>query len=273
MHLGRLTPDQQECFQRGLAYGDGLFETMRVADGRVPLIAEHEVRLNKGMTALQLQVDMPRLLDQLEQQAVALGDGLLKLVLVRRSSGRGYAPATRDACYFLEAHSLPPSKDQGQGIRTGIARLRLSRQPRLAGIKHLNRLEQVLAARETTERGLDELWLCDDRGRLVEGVQSNLFILGKSGWQTPVLDQAGVAGVVRAWVLRQMEALSLPCTVCAFPAVHLDTIQAAFMTSSGQGIMGVSHIDDQVLDPHHEVIWALKQAWKRMLESGSRQPG
>ncbi len=268
MRTGDSASDRLELFQRGLAYGDGLFETIRVAAGRIPLLADHEARLKQGMAVLQLQANIPAIRAQLQEQAAQLGEGLLKLILVRRSAGRGYAPATQASCYRLETHPLPAIKDQGQGICAGIGRLRLSCQPRLAGIKHLNRLEQVLAAMEASERNLDELWLCNTQGQLIEGVQSNLFVLTQTGWHTPALEQAGVAGVVRAWVLRQMQREAQTVTHGAFSLTCLDSIQAAFMTSSGQGIMAVAHIDGRALDPHHERILALKQAWNRMLKTG-----
>lgn len=190
---------------RGLAYGDGLFETLRVAQGRAVLEAEHFQRLAAGAEALALNLDVALVRERLGAfLAQCPPDCVAKVIVTRGVSGRGYLPdplATPTVIY--SAHALPdvPAAHAELGIAAGSCTLRLAEQPALAGHKHLNRLEQVLLRRELDALGLDEALVQDAEGWVVEGVFSNVFLVRGGVLQTPRIQVAGVRGVLRAAIL------------------------------------------------------------------------
>jgi 4-amino-4-deoxychorismate lyase len=191
-----------EPHDRGLAYGDGLFESMRVHGGVPVLWREHWQRLAAG--AARLAIPLP---DEawVRREADALlanrDQGVLKLVLTRGIGERGYAsPATANPTVVLSEHALPPVHD---GLVLRWCRTRLAVQPLLAGMKHLNRLEQVLARAEWDDPAIDDGVLCDAEDRVVCTTSMNLLARIDGRWVTPSVARCGVAGVLRGWVMGQ----------------------------------------------------------------------
>ena len=189
---------------RGLAYGDGLFETVLVRDGQPLLWDEHMARLEEGCHRLGIAFPGH---DRLACLPACSGPGLhvLKLILTRGSGGRGYLPP-KDAEPRLRWRSSPFSPQRAHwagGIRVRLCELRLGHQPCLAGIKHLNRLENVLARQEWSDPDIAEGLLCDGAGHLIEATCMNLFWRYDHRWETPSLTNCGVEGTLRAGLLRQ----------------------------------------------------------------------
>lgn len=195
---------------RALCYGDGIFETIRVVDGAVPLLDYHRARFLKGVEALGLgsTSEMLNKFDQeLEQaiQALRLSDhqsALLKIFAIRREGGRGYAPS--EPCItdlYIQAFELSHYADDyyRSGIALALCTHRLSEQSALAGIKHLNRLDQVLAARELGE--CPEGVMLDQRGQVIEGTKSNLLVFSEGQVFTPVLSHCGIRGTLLSALL------------------------------------------------------------------------
>lgn len=194
---------------RGLAYGDGLFETIRVTGGRATLLDGHLQRLMQGAGILRIALDEPQLREELEAAAAEQGEGLLKLIITRGEAGRGYAPpAEPRPTRLLYCSPLPdyPANNQRQGIRLYPCATRMGHQPLLAGIKHLNRLEQVLARSEWQDVRYAEGLVCDLHGRPIEGTMSNLFLRLDGQWLTPSLALCGVRGVMRDYLMQQLTA-------------------------------------------------------------------
>lgn len=188
---------------RGLAYGDGVFETLRVHRGGLPLWPRHLARLRDG--AGRLGIAMPAL-DFVEARiadTIAGCDaGVLKLLLTRGEGGRGYAPPVDvDPVWMLSLHPLPAANPSG--LRLHWCETRLAAQPALAGIKHCNRLEQVLARAEAERAGCDDGVMQDMAGNIVCATSANLLLLREGRWLTPRIDGCGVAGVLRGWLLEQ----------------------------------------------------------------------
>lgn len=186
---------------RGLHYGDGLFRTVRIHGGLPAGWAAHLARLQADCACLGLAMPAPK---TLEAEGRALfaddGDGVLKILLTRGAGGRGYAPPTAaEPTRLLLRYPLGPAPPEA--LTVGLADTRLGLNPHLAGVKHCNRLEQVLARRECIERGWDEALMRDVDGRLVCGTMSNLFLVRGQGLVTPRLDRAGVAGATRQRLL------------------------------------------------------------------------
>lgn len=197
---------------RGLAYGDGVFRTLRTRAGQPVWWADHYGKLAADCQALGLQCpDAQCLRDEVGQVAEA-GEGVVKIMVTGGAATRGYArPAGLAGSRIVIGMPLPPHAlpEAPADIQARWCALRLARQPRLAGIKHLNRLEHVLARAEWDDPDLFEGLLCDDRGRVVSGVMSNLFWARGGELFTPDLSECGVAGVARARLLRAAARLGI----------------------------------------------------------------
>ncbi len=231
---------------RGLAYGDGLFETIVVRAGRPVRLDRHLARLTTGCQRLALNIDLTLLRGELLTFAAQLGDGVLKLILTRGDGLRGYATSSTQLCRrILQGSPLPayPASNAGQGVQLFRCATRLAEQPLLAGLKHLNRLEQVLARAEWQDPAFAEGLLCDYSDRVIEGVFSNLFLVKDGELLTPELSRCGVAGVMRAEVLQQAESSAIACCVRDISYAELLAADELFLTNSLYGIWPVRCLD------------------------------
>ncbi len=227
---------------RGLAYGDGLFETIAVKAGQPVLLDRHLHRLDEGCRRLALAADHSLIRSEVLAYAAALGDGVLKLVLTRGDSARGYginlgAPVRRivqgsPPATYPQAHGI-------DGIRLFACATRLAEQPLLAGLKHLNRLEQVIARAEWQDAEHAEGLMLDVSGRVVECVFSNLFLVCNGLLLTADLNRCGVAGVMRAEILAQAQALGIPSAVVDISVEQLQQADEVFVCNSVYGIWPV----------------------------------
>lgn len=205
---------------RGLLYGDGVFRTLRALHGKALNWPLHYEKLQHDCTALGIVCpDMALLTAELDCLLRQNPDGVVKLIVTRglvvsgqatrRQETRGYAPPVQATpTHIWDISPLPdyPADRATLGIKVHLCKLRLSQQPRLAGIKHLNRLENVLAAAEQGDTEVSEGLLMDTSDNVIEGIRSNLFLVLRGGLITPDLSRCGVAGVQRdrviAWATR-----------------------------------------------------------------------
>lgn len=187
---------------RGLAYGDGLFETMLVAQGDIPLWPLHHERLLKGLVCLQLTVESQRIrqaIDTALEESKTFSDELfvLKLIITRGESTRGYQIDTQAQSTLITQLS-PLSVDTTKHDGVNIHYCEQALMPTTwAGLKTLNQLPYVLAAQERLNTGFDEGLLFTPEGELIEATARNVFIVKNDKILTPILDQCGVAGVMR----------------------------------------------------------------------------
>ena len=191
---------------RGLAFGDGLFETMRLHGARVPLLERHLQRLQHGALRLRIALEIDELRAEISRFLSSSGtdEGILKLIVTRGDGGRGYrVDAGNEARRILMQRPLArhPAQWWSEGVSIRHCDTRLGSNPALAGMKHLNRLEQVLARLEWDDAQIAEGLMCDQKGRIVEGVSTNLFLVSGGRLLTPVIDHCGVAGVMRGFIL------------------------------------------------------------------------
>lgn len=234
---------------RGLAYGDGVFETMRAVGGVIPWWPAHRARLARGAARLGIALPSDDALEAaLRDLLRAHPDAVVKLVLTRGSGGRGYAPpADAPPVWLLSASALPPAPRAG-GLVLRWCELRLAPQPALAGIKHCNRLEQVLARAEWRDEGIDEGLLRDVDGDVVCATAANLFVLHDGRWSTPPVDRCGVAGVCRDWALGALDAAERRMT----PDDVLSS-QALVLCNAVRGILPVARLGGHAWSPHPAV--------------------
>jgi 4-amino-4-deoxychorismate lyase len=245
--------DQIPLSDRGLQYGDGLFETLAVMRGRPCLWRRHMARLSRGETALGFPPCDKQLL---EQEALALCAGqdqaVLKIVLTRGSGGRGYTPPSPcSPRRIVSIHPWPdyPKTWYTQGIHLEICQTRIGRNSQLAGHKHLNRLEQVLARKECQDASWVECLMMDERERVICGTQSNLFMLYEDTIYTPDLSCSGIAGVLRELVIETAQQLSIPLIINDLDRNRLMTADAMFVTNSVMGLCPVASLDTRQFDP------------------------
>jgi 4-amino-4-deoxychorismate lyase len=192
---------------RGLTYGHGLFETVRLVNGSLPLLRYHLSRIISGADRLGLVIDQLLLQQYIDQLLLASPDnGIIKIIVTAGSEGRGYACGSSvHLSYILQwfpflDHS---SSYRRQGISLKYCEHRLPHSPALAGIKHLNRLDQVMARAEWQDNFPEGL-MRDEQGDVIEGVSSNLFMFQDGWWLTPYLNQCGVAGVMRQYLIDEL---------------------------------------------------------------------
>ena len=209
--------------ERGLAFGDGVFRTLRMENGQPVWWQEQLAKLE--VDAHRLGLDMPpsSLWEQdIAWLAVRMPNAVVKLTLTRGPGPRGYRlPDLVFPTRIAMATPLPdfPDPTSETGARLRVCDLRLGHQPALAGVKHLNRLENILARMEWDDPDIDEGLLLDGEGYVVSGVMSNLFVHRSGIWRTPLLDRCGVAGVTRGRLLHLLEAeearITLPDVLAA----------------------------------------------------------
>lgn len=234
---------------RGFLYGDGVFRTLLVDHGRPQYWPLHYRKLQQDCAFLGIACpDFACLSAELAGLLTGHPDAVFKLIVTRGESARGYAPAP-DAVpsHIWDVSPLPeyPESWAVQGVTLHLCSLRLGRQPRLAGIKHLNRLENVLAAAEFAGGGAAEGLLLDAGGLVIEGTRSNVFLISAGRLITPDLSRCGVAGVQRDRVIAYAGRVGMPVEV---RDVELDELRASdelFLTNSVFGIWPVARFERQ----------------------------
>jgi 4-amino-4-deoxychorismate lyase len=232
---------------RGLQYGDGLFETMRVQRRRIRLLDFHLDRLYQGCRRLKIQAPKPIFLRrELERLAAGGSEAVLKLIVTRGCGPRGYRPTVRArATRIATLHALPQvaSADAAMAVRLRVCATPLSTNPRLAGLKTLNRLDSVLARSEWTDGRIWEGLMGDMDGNWVCGTMSNLFLRRGTVLMTPLLDRCGVAGVMRRWILERAGGLRLRVVERRIRWKDLQSAEEVFMSNAVVGIRSVRTIE------------------------------
>jgi 4-amino-4-deoxychorismate lyase len=234
---------------RGLHYGDGLFETLAVRDGRPRFWSRHMARLMAGLERLGFPVVDERQLEAEAESLIRPGQqGVLKILLTRGRAGRGYGTIKGQAPSRVLLMAPWPEGLEAKaraGVAVRMCQLRLGQNPILAGIKHLNRLEQVMARSEWETPEIDEGLLCDGGERVIEGTRANLFMVRNGTLLTPELSASGVAGVMRSVVLDLARELGAPARVKAIHRRELSEADELFLTNSLQGIVPIRHLQQQ----------------------------
>lgn len=196
---------------RSLAYGDGVFESIRLKAGKPLRLELHLQRMSEGAHRLKLNFDQTRLQAELEQYLAYLAEqkveeGALKVMLVRSGTAQGYGyglPTTSDHVLIYRPVNHVHEKAL-QGVKVRLCDTRLQSNPTLAGIKHLNRLEQVLARSEWQDDSISEGIMLDADNHVIEGTMSNVFCYSRGLLMTPIINDTGVSGVMRRYVIEKL---------------------------------------------------------------------
>ena len=232
---------------RALHYGDGLFETIAIRDGCPRLLDLHLDRLKLGCDRLHIDTGVIATIpDGCASAIKAAGfdgaDAVVKILLSRGEGRRGYAPPKemkpllRIGIFECEPY---PAEYYREGITVCISEVRIARQPLLAGIKTLNRLEQVQAAAEQADPACAERLMLDTEGDLICGTMSNVFLVRHSTVLTPAITHAGISGVMRRYTLQTADKLSIKCEATRIPFAMLNEAEEVFITNSQIGLWPV----------------------------------
>lgn len=236
---------QVSPLDRGFAYGDGVFETCKMLHGKIPLWHLHKERLLKSCEKLLI----PVAIDLVEAQFASLiallattdvTNAVVKFTVTRGQGGRGYrAPDSVSPTIVIGIFPAVnyPQGYFSEGVSVSLCHQRLSCNPSLAGLKHLNRLEQVLARAEWQDDAIAEGILLDTQGNLIEAVFSNIFLIKNGELFTPDLSEAGVAGVMRRFIIETLAPQAgLKVHIKRLSLVDLINADAVFLCNSLYGI-------------------------------------
>ncbi len=263
MLVNGLPSDSVSTLDRGLNYGDGVFRTLLIRQGRVHCWGRHYLKLQQDCAALYLACPTSEtLLSDISTLTATSPNGVGKIIITRGNGQRGYAIQWAQNSTRIVSISPTPSFEEFHyttGIRLHRCVLKLGHQPRLAGIKHLNRLENVLAATECLEEGAPEGLLEDTDGFVISGTRSNLFVIRGGTLYTPDLTRCGVSGVQRERVMDWAKEQGIACKVTQIRFEELLQADEIFMVNSVFGLWPVAEVDGYKRN-EHPISWKI-QKW------------
>ncbi|MEM6808607.1 MAG: aminodeoxychorismate lyase [Pseudomonadota bacterium] len=250
------TPGALALDDRGVAYGDGLFETLRLINGQIRFLEQHLDRLEAGCNALGMTgVTRARVHRELTRFGVRQADDdWIKLIVTRGAGARGYAPPRHAVATGILSSGV--LADMPERWRAVVCDTALPDAGALAGLKHLNRLPQVLA-RMALPRDAQEGLMRDAVGDLACGIMSNVFVVVGQQVLTPDLSRAGVAGVMRRFVCDTIRVSTARVSRGA-----LQRASEVFVTNALRGVVSLAQADGRTLPPNTPVADALRDALK-----------
>ena len=242
--------DSVPASDRGLQYGDGLFETMAARDGGISLLEDHLERLSHGAGRLGLPIPRKEIIrGEILSLIPAEGRAVIKLILTRGSGGRGYRqPEKIKMRRIISLHPWPDYPDSwaSDGVAVRFCETRLASDPVLAGLKTLNRLHQVLARAEWDDPSIAEGLMLDADDRVICGTMSNLFLVRSGALITPDLESSGVAGVMRKQILKIAARMNIDVRERVVSLDDLSTADEIFLSNSLIIIWPVQQLDGLV---------------------------
>ena len=250
---------------RAVQYGDGLFETVAIRDGKARLWSYHAERLLTGCARLGLPVPAAQLLKDelysaLDAASIETEHCAAKFLVSAGAGHRGYRRSgTSEGTLLVGLAESPrlPEVMYRNGVKVRVCNTRLAVQPQLAGIKSLNRLEQVLARNEWQDETVFEGLLLDTEDRLICGTMSNVFLIDGNSLVTPAITRCGISGVMRRHVLTIVEQAGIDCDIRDVANNELNSCQGGFLTNSQFGVLPINHCADR--------SWQLNDLSRRIL--------
>lgn len=232
---------------RGLAYGDGLFTTAKISNGSIQYLSAHIERLFLGCIKLGI---LPPLRDELIEQLTAVAknhsQAVLKVMITAGNGGRGYARAKSNGHdLIIMVYDYPKHYDElaNTGLNLGISKQQIGLNPMLAGLKHLNRLEQVLLREELSTRAEDDLLVTNIQNEVIEATSANLFFTLKGKLHTPDMVQSGVNGIMRQAILERYPDTNVKSVTLN----EMAKAEAMFICNCVMGVMPVAYFNGRKL--------------------------
>lgn len=240
--------DALDAADRGLAYGDGVFRTLAIRGGQPLSWTRHYHKLARDCDAVSIPCPAgDTLRDEIDRLAAHERDCAAKIIITRGTGQRGYAaPSELQPTRIVMSCALPrhPAEFAQSGVKVHLCSLRLGFQPALAGVKHLNRLENVLARAEWSDPDIAEGLMFDGEGNVIGGTMSNLFIVERDALVTPDLNRCGVAGVTRDRIIEAAAGHRVTCRVEHIGLSRVLHAQEALLVNSLIGVWQVRALGD-----------------------------
>ena len=243
--------DTVSALDRGLLYGDSLFETVAIVEQSPLMLDAHFKRLQEGAEILGFDIDQRLVKQQIFssiEQCKPQDKTVLRITITRGGQSRGYQPSKNStATIILSFHKWPkyPEHFHNKGMKLGQSHVRYAQQPSLAGIKHGNRLEQVLAAQSISD-DVDDVLMLDTEDNVISASKGNIFFQFGQEWFTPDLSQCGINGIVRTNLIQHFKKLGIFCKIESIKQTellsNLQNITAAFCCNSIMGVIPISQI-------------------------------
>lgn len=272
---------------RGFQFGDGLFETLALINGEVNNWSLHWARLCEGCERLFIPLPNEiQILSEIDHVSAGIGKEIVKIIISRGETARGYAFDKISPTQVISAFSWPdfPETNSKDGIGLFVCQTNIARQPALSGIKHLNRLENVLARHEwgslSAEGSLQaegllsaggsdyaEGMMLDMEGNVIEGTMSNVFIVKNNVLQTPDLSQCGVAGVTRKRIMNIANEKGITLEVKNINLEQIEQADEVFVCNTVIGIWPVRHINGNNINPRDYLVGESQNPVTRLLQS------
>ena len=233
---------QISAHDRGLLYGQSVFETIAIRDGVPCLLEQHLARMQLGCSVLGIPFDEAPLRDDISALASNQAKAVIRASLTMGEGGRGYLnPISPSASRVIALHDYPKHDTHywERGINLGLVDVRLSNQPLLAGIKHGNRLEQIVA-RNQWQASWQEALLMDQAGNVIEATQSNIFVIKEGQLITPELNLCGVNGVIREYLLKASHKLGLSSQTVSLSVADIEAADEVFVCNSVIGLWPIN---------------------------------
>ena len=230
------------ALDRAALFGDGFFTTGIIQRGQLQFREYHLERIKQSAERLMFySLSIKTIAELIEQACVKQANSVLRINISRQQNQRGYAiDANAEIKVQIILSHLPTQQiDDCKLIDSNVA---ISINPNLAGIKHLNRLDSVLASSQLPDPHAEALMYAENR--LICGSKSNLFVYLDGLWQTPKLDLAGVAGIMRQTVLDRMDKIGEAYKIAEIDRSQLAKISSAFITNCVIGVLPASHINE-----------------------------
>ena len=251
MLINGATQNTIDISDRGFQYGDGLFETIEIWQNHPVFLTQHLKRIHYGCQRLQIpEIDDTILRNDIKKSLLhcQTGHAVLKLIITRGKGDRGYRqPEEINPTRALSLHPFPsyPVDYQTQGICVRICKTRLGINPTLAGIKHLNRLEQILARAEWQDNSIQEGIMLDINDHVIEGTMTNLFYVKSGCLYTPLIKNNGIAGIIRDWIIRIAKQFELNVIEKPLTLDNVYTADELLLCNSIIGIWGVRQLENK----------------------------
>lgn len=249
MWVNGIATDVISANDRGFSYGDGIFTTIKVTNGVCHLLPDHLMRLQRGINALAIaQIDFDALLNQLCDIAKTLAQGVIKVTISRGVGQRGYSSVGCDLPTVVVSTTQLPAHYQAwqqNGIALGVSTVALGLNPLTAGIKHLNRLEQVLVKQQIDQHGWTDAVVLDCQACVIETSIANLFWRSGDKVYTPNLDFSGVKGLMREQVKSALASWSMELVEDRFKLSSLTDADEIFITNCLMDVVPIVAIESK----------------------------
>ncbi len=271
-YTGSIFPDNEPVLNaanRSFRYGDGLFETMRAVNGKVPLFSLHFDRLLRGMKALKIQVPSYFNVHYLKNEVLKTLDKMPSArvrLAVWRESGGGYTPTNFNPDFLIESISLPDKTFtiNDLGLTIGVYTDFRLRQTPVSAFKIANSLPYILAGIYARENSFDDVLLLDTEGSVAEAMSSNIFIFKEKKLLTPPLSVGCVGGVMRLFTMELAKKIGVKIEEKKLQIMDIETAEEVFLTNAFQGFKWVEKFNE--FDFKNDFVFALNDVFLNQIK-------